>query len=142
MTNTELLMAISDMMEEKLEQKLEPINCRLTNIEERVENDIVPRLQGIEERVENDIVPRLQGIEERVENDIVPRIEEIDGRVRRMELTLENDISPRLKNIEVCYIDTYRRYSNGIIQIDTLQTDVDILKKVVSEHSKRIPQLA
>ena len=100
-----------------------------------MENDILPRLTSIEETQNNDILPRLRSIEETQENNILPRI-------RGIELTLENDISPRVKNIEVCYVDTYRRYSNGIVQIDTLQTDVDILKKVVSEHSKRIPQLA
>ena len=43
MTDNELLLAISDM----LEKKLEPINDRLKNIELTQENEILPRLQNI-----------------------------------------------------------------------------------------------
>ena len=44
MTNNELLLAISDM----LDKKLLPINDRLKKIELSQENDILPRLQNIE----------------------------------------------------------------------------------------------
>lgn len=43
MTDNELLLAISDM----LDKKLEPINDRLKNIELTQENEILPRLQNI-----------------------------------------------------------------------------------------------
>ena len=44
MTNNELLLAISDM----LDKKLLPMNDRLKKIELTQENDILPRLQNIE----------------------------------------------------------------------------------------------
>jgi len=44
MTDNELLLAISGMMD----QKLKPINDRLKRIELTQENDILPRLQNIE----------------------------------------------------------------------------------------------
>lgn len=44
MTDNELLLAISSM----LDKKLEPINDRLKRIELTQENDILPRLQNIE----------------------------------------------------------------------------------------------
>lgn len=44
MTDNELLLAISNM----LDKKLEPINDRLKRIELTQENDILPRLQNIE----------------------------------------------------------------------------------------------
>ena len=43
MTDNELLLAISDI----LDKKLEPINDSLKNIELTQENDILPRLQNI-----------------------------------------------------------------------------------------------
>ena len=44
MTDNELLLAISNMMDEKLE----PINDKLNKLELIQENDILPRLQNIE----------------------------------------------------------------------------------------------
>ncbi len=44
MTDNELLLAMSDM----LDKKLKPINDRLKKIELAQENDVLPRLQNIE----------------------------------------------------------------------------------------------
>lgn len=44
MTDNELLLAMSDM----LDKKLKPVNDRLKKIELKQENDILPRLQNIE----------------------------------------------------------------------------------------------
>ena len=44
MTDNELLLALSDM----LDKKLKPVNDRLKKIELTQENDILPRLQNIE----------------------------------------------------------------------------------------------
>lgn len=66
----------------------------------------------------------------------------IDERTKRMELTIENDIMPRLQNIEACYTGTYDRYKNGISQIENMQSDIEILKKVVREHSEKLNQIA
>ncbi|MBD5445376.1 MAG: hypothetical protein HDR29_07480 [Lachnospiraceae bacterium] len=44
MTDNELLLSISDM----LDKKLKPVNDRLKKIELTQENDIIPRLQNIE----------------------------------------------------------------------------------------------
>jgi len=55
---------------------------------------------------------------------------------------IENDILPRLQNIEACYTSTYRRYSNGIEEMKALKSDMDIIKKVVAEHSEKLKKLA
>ncbi len=47
MTDNELLLAISDM----LDKKLKPVNDRLKKIELSQENDILPRLQNIEQNI-------------------------------------------------------------------------------------------
>lgn len=69
-------------------------------------------------------------------------MEPLKQEVRDMRLLLENDVLPRLNTIESCYTSTYRRYASGINQPDAVQTDVDIPKKVVSEHSEKLQKLA
>lgn len=48
MDDNELLFAISDMMDKKLDAKFQPVEKRLKNIEITLENSILPRLKNIE----------------------------------------------------------------------------------------------
>lgn len=61
--------------------------------------------------------------------------------VRDIKLLLENDIKPRLSNIESCYVDTYKRYSLGVIEMESIRSDVDLLKKVAKEHSNKLKNI-
>lgn len=61
--------------------------------------------------------------------------------VRDIKLLLENDIQPRLSNIESCYVDTYKRYSLGVIEMESIRSDVDLLKKVAKEHSNKLKNI-
>ncbi len=97
MTDNELLLAISDMLDSKLDSQLKPIENRLDRIENKVTN---------------------------------------------ISLTLENDIRPRLNTIESCYTDTYNRYKDYADKMDAAFADIELLKKVVSEHSEKLQKLA
>lgn len=90
MTDNELLLALSNMMDEKLKANLAPIENRLTKI----------------------------------------------------EITLENDILPRIQNIESCYTSTYERYKNNADKMEAVFTDLELLKKVVSEHSEKLKKIS
>lgn len=70
------------------------------------------------------------------------KIEPIKNDVRDTKLFLENDILPRLQNIETCYTSTYRRYASGIEEMEALKADMEIVKKVVAEHSEKLQKLA
>lgn len=77
-----------------------------------------------------------------ISNIVQAQINPLKTDIQDIKVTLENDVLPRLQNIESCYISTYRRYSNGINQIEAMQSDIDIMKKVITEHSSKLQQLA
>ncbi|NLD20412.1 MAG: hypothetical protein GX663_09265 [Clostridiales bacterium] len=77
--------------------------------------------------------------------DLSSQVKGIDGKadsfgseLHFLKLMLENDIVPRLGNIENCYTSTYERYVIGLEEMQSLQADVDILKRVVHEHGKKL----
>lgn len=70
------------------------------------------------------------------------KLDPIKSSVENTKLLIENDILPRLQNIESCYTSTYRRYSSGIEEMKALKADMDIVKKVVAEHSEKLQKLA
>ncbi len=70
------------------------------------------------------------------------KLEPLKGDIKDIKLSLENDILPRLQNIESCYTTTYKRYQAGINQIEAMQADIDIIKKVVAEHSEKLQKIS
>ena len=49
---------------------------------------------------------------------------------------------PRLENIEDCYVSTFNKYSESFNKIEAIQSDVDMLKKVVAEHSEKLQKIS
>ena len=65
------------------------------------------------------------------------KLESVKADVRDTKLLLEQDVLSRLQNIESCYTSTYRRYASGIEEMKALKADMEIVKKVVAEHSEK-----
>lgn len=116
MTDNELLLNISDL----LDKKLSPVNDRLTKMEDCIENNILPRISNLEILLNDKVSPDL----------------------KRIHLTLENVLSPRLQTIEDCYLSTYKRYQSGVEQIDAMHSDIQIIKSVLREHSKKLQTIS
>ena len=111
-------------------------NELLLAISNIVRSQIEPIRRDIED-IKQDVKDQKQDIE-----DIKQDVESLKQDVRNLNLKMENDILPRLNTIEACYTSTYERYANGIDQLDALQSDTDILKKVVAEHSEKIKKIS
>lgn len=77
-----------------------------------------------------------------ISNIVQSQVEPLKKDIQQTRIILENDILPRLQNIESCYTSTFNRYSSGINQIEAIQTDIDILKKVVTEHSEKLQKIS
>ena len=93
MTDNELLLAISEMLDEKLGSELKPIKNDINSMQDEIHN---------------------------------------------IKLFQENVILPRLNTIESCYTETYVRYRNYTDKFEAVFDDVELLKKVVSEHSEKL----
>ena len=70
------------------------------------------------------------------------KLQPIKDDIQSLKLQNENDILPRLQNIESCYTSTYNRYKSSVSQIEAMQADIDVMKKVISEHSEKLEKLA
>jgi len=70
------------------------------------------------------------------------KLKPINERTKRLEIVLENDILPRLQNIEACYTSTYRRYEDSTEEIKAALVDIDIMKKVITEHSEKLEKIS
>ena len=144
MTNEELLVAMSNMMDQRLDEKLEPLKKdmsevkeRVTNIENRVTN-IEDRVTNIENRVTN-IEDRVTNIENRVTN-METQITNIKDRVTNIELNIENDIRPGIITLCDAYGTQFDRYSISIESHEKMKTDIEVMKSIVSRHFDLLPE--
>lgn len=60
----------------------------------------------------------------------------------KLKSNQENVIMPQIQILAENYLPAAKRYEESVSQIDTMQTDINILKHVVSEHSKQLQNLA
>lgn len=144
MTNEELLVAMSNMMDQRLDEKLEPlkkdmseVKDRVTNIENRVTN-IENRVTNIEDRVTN-IENRMTKIENRVTN-METQITNIKDRVTNIEIDIENDIRPGIITLCDAYGMQFDRYSISIESHEKMKTDIEVMKSIVSRHFDLLPE--
>lgn len=157
MTDNELILTISELMD----KKLSPINNRLQKVEGKIDivekhmdsletslngrmDDLGDRMDNLEGRMDN-----LEGHIDDLETSVNERFDAVDKRftqneemLRRVSLIQETEILPRLQNIEDCYLSTYKRYQKSAEQTDAMQVDLDIMKKVLIEHSQKLQQIS
>lgn len=130
---------ISQLFSEQLEKHLAPIYEQLQGIHMRLDR-LEERTRALEARAAK-LEGRMAAQEGRIRS-VESRMITTEGHMLKVELLLENDMLPKLQNIEACYTSTYRRYQFRTEQIDTMQEDVNVLKKVVQEHSEMLLRLA
>lgn len=130
MTNQEqtLLQAISNMMDQKLEEVLEQ---KLEEVLERKLDEILE--QKLDEILDRKLAVALKPIKE--------DIAELKARTRNMEIAQETRCFPLIEEIHSCYMDTYERYRIGAEKMEKTFEDVSLLKKTVEQHSVILQKL-
>lgn len=101
-------------------------------------------LQAIGAMMDAKIAPindRLDRIDARLDR-VEERLERVERRVTRLEVQHENDVMPLLRTISQCYVDTYDRYRRDADRMEAALDDIDTLKRVVADHSRRLNKLA
>ena len=128
MNNEELLSAISDLLDSKLEQKLDE------KLEQKLDAKLDEKLKPLHQRLDR-VELQTQETQKILKDNVLPRLDRVEQRTQDTLLILENDMQPRLRHMESCYIDAFQRFIHGSDLIDSLQSDVDTLKRTVRRHS-------
>ena len=150
MVDKEMLSAMSDLLDEKLDrkfdEKLQPVYDRLDTLGQDV-SGLKEDVSGLKKDVSK-LNDRVSGLEEDVsglKEDVSGLKEDVSGLKEDMRyvkvVQLENNVIKRLSTIEECYVDTSRRYIAHIEQIDRMDGDIVLLKNVVSNHSEQLRRL-
>ena len=62
--------------------------------------------------------------------------------IRDIKLTLENNIPPNIQLLAENYVPAAKRYEKGSTEIENLKVDIELIKKVIKEHSDKLNRIA
>jgi len=150
MTNNELLLAISNIVQthtDPIKQNVQDMGTHLENEIKQAKAHLENEIQFIKDDISslNSDVSSLKSDVSILKSDVTilkSDVATLKKEQKHTQLLLENEVLPRLQNLESCYTTTYERYASGIQQLDALQCDVDILKSVVAEHSEILQRIS
>lgn len=85
----------------------------------------------------------LLAISQLLDTKLNAKLQPIESRLKRIEVDLlENNVIPRLNTIESCYTGTYNRYKDHADKMEAAFADIELLKKVVAEHSEKLQKIS
>lgn len=145
LTNEDLL-AISQLLDTKLDARLKPIENDIKSIRDE---QVLMRDEQRRFRDEQALIKEEQALikEEQalIRNEqALIRDEQalIKDEQRKIRLIIENDILHAINILSENYVPAAKRYENAAEKMDSMQTDIDILKKVVAEHSEKLRKIS
>ncbi|WP_300783183.1 hypothetical protein [uncultured Acetatifactor sp.] len=140
------LLAISQMMEEMLDRKLDarlkPIEHELKVLKAEVK-DLKGEVKGLKAEVDG-LKAKVDGLKGEVKglkaevDGLKAEVDTLKTEIHQIKLFQENIIMPRLNDIEACYTSTYQRYKDHADRMEQTYEDVALLKKVVASHSEML----
>ncbi len=123
-----------------MEEEIHALNQhveKLPTMEEEIRalNQHVEKLPSMEEiRALNQHVEKLPSME----HEICALREEIHD----LKLHIENETDKNIRLLAENYVPAAKRYEAAIPKLEIIESDIDIMKKVITEHSKKLRALA
>ena len=140
MTDHELLLAISDIVEKKINAAVGPVEINMKMMEGSIRQDMKEMEAGIR-RDMSVLDDRITGLDHRV-TDLNDQVLKLSDRVLNVELHLEQVTDPKIEWLAENYLPAAKRYEKATEKIEAVASDVDVLKSVVREHSEKLQMIS
>lgn len=78
-------------------------------------------------------------------NELQPIKDELrdtKNRLQDFQLYVENEIEPKIQLLAENYIPAAKRYERTTPEIDDLKRDMEVIKKILKEHSEKLSHTA
>ncbi|WP_302325665.1 hypothetical protein [Enterocloster lavalensis] len=69
-------------------------------------------------------------------------LQPIKDDIRDIKLDIENDIKPQIQLLAENYVPAAKRFEKASAQIESMQADIEIMKKVIAEHSEKLQKIS
>ncbi|WP_027294283.1 MULTISPECIES: hypothetical protein [Robinsoniella] len=91
---------------------------------------------------DNELLLAISNIIDKKIEPLKKDIEEIKQEQTRINIIIENDIKRDIKMLAENYLPAAKRFDSESDKIEALESDVSLLKKVVTEHSEKLQKIS
>ena len=107
-----------------------------------MQNSLRTEIAETRESLHAEIAETRDSLQSSLRAEIAETRDSLQSQLTQINLTLEQNVVPRLNTIESCYVSTYERYSQGINQLESIQSDILVMKDVIMKHSTQLAKIS
>ena len=137
-TVTYLLGEISGM----LENMQNSLRAEIAETRDSLQNSLRAEIAETREALHAEIAETRDSLQSSLRTEIAETRDSLQSQLTQINLTLEQNVVPRLNTIESCYVSTYERYSQGINQLESIQSDILVMNDVIMKHSTQLAKIS
>lgn len=156
---SEDLMAISGVLDGRLNSAMDLVKCEIrdlrgdmavmeVNLRDEMKS-MESNLRGEMRSMESELRSEMKNMESElrseigeVRTDLGSQVAELRQEVHRINLHLENVTDKKVQILAENYLPAAKRYEKAVAQIEAMQVDIGIMKKVLEDHSVKLQKLA
>lgn len=141
-TVTYLLGEISGMLENMQNSLHAEIAETRDSLQSSLRAEIAETRDSLQNSLRAEIAETRDSLQNSLRTEIAETRDSLQSQLTQINLTLEQNVVPRLNTIESCYVSTYERYSQGINQLESIQSDILVMKDVIMKHSTQLAKIS
>ena len=141
-TVTYLLGEISGMLENMQNSLRTEIAETRDSLQSSLRAEIAETRDSLQNSLRAEIAETRDSLQSSLRAEIAETRDSLQSQLTQINLTLEQNVVPRLNTIESCYVSTYERYSQGINQLESIQSDILVMKDVIMKHSTQLAKIS
>lgn len=141
-TVTYLLGEISGMLENMQNSLRTEIAETRDSLQSSLRAEIAETRDSLQNSLRAEIAETRDSLQNSLRAEITETRDSLQSQLTQINLTLEQNVVPRLNTIESCYVSTYERYSQGINQLESIQSDILVMKDVIMKHSTQLAKIS
>lgn len=141
-TVTYLLGEISGMLENMQNSLRTEIAETRDSLQSSLRAEIAETRDSLQNSLRAEIAETRDSLQSSLRTEIAETRDSLQSQLTQINLTLEQNVVPHLNTIESCYVSTYERYSQGINQLESIQSDILVMKDVIMKHSTQLAKIS
>ena len=89
-----------------------------------------------------DLLAISQLLDVKLDAKLKSELQPLKDDIRDIKLHLENVTDKDIQLLAENYVPAAKRYEKAVPEIQAMQTDIDIMKKVISDHSEKLKKIS
>jgi hypothetical protein len=89
-----------------------------------------------------DLLAISQLLDVKLDAKLKSELQPLKDDIRDIKLHLENVTDKNIQLLAENYVPAAKRYEKAVPEIQAMQADIDIIKKVISDHSEKLKKIS